>query len=158
MFSQLDQVLSHRVDSESSERIMAATLFEEANHRTLWKSLWRRVSGKDSRLLSLSATGAAGRGGHRTYVGIRQVPLCLIRGSENRERDFDVDFNPLQAHDRDRWIGVLLAMKNGVALPPVELIQVGELFYVRDGHHRISAARQMGLREIEAEVTIWQPE
>jgi hypothetical protein len=44
----------------------------------------------------------------------------------------------------------------GDPLPPVELIQVGSVYFVRDGHHRISVARAMGQQEIEAVVTVWQ--
>lgn len=44
----------------------------------------------------------------------------------------------------------------GVKLPPVALIQVGEVYFVEDGHHRISVAKLWGEHEIEAEVTIWE--
>jgi len=43
----------------------------------------------------------------------------------------------------------------GTPLPPVELVQVGDVYFVRDGHHRISVARTVGQRDIEAEVTVW---
>lgn len=158
MFSPADHFVGMKLNSELGERVYASDLFDSASHRTIWKVLWQRVQGKDNRLLNLSATGAAGHAGHRTYIGRRQVPLCLIRGTENRAADFDASFNPLRRHDRERWMGVLLAMRKGVTMPPVELIQVGDVFYVRDGHHRISAARQMGQAEIEAEVTLWQPD
>jgi hypothetical protein len=73
-------------------------------------------------------------------------------GSEGRVDDFDSAFNPLTAHTRDRWIGIAVARRQGTVLPPVELIQVGDVYYVRDGHHRISVAKAEGQAEIEARI------
>ncbi len=82
------------------------------------------------------------------------MPINRIKGSEGRSGDFDRDFNPM--HDRmiDRWVSVALAQSNGVALPAVELIQLGEDYFVRDGHHRISVARAFGEEYIDAKVTV----
>ncbi len=90
------------------------------------------------------------------YIGIRQVPIRQIRGSEGRCSDFDASFRPLNIHNEWRWLSVATARLKGVTLPPVELIQVGEDYFVRDGHHRISVARAMGQDYIDAEVTIWE--
>lgn len=51
-----------------------------------------------------------------------------------------------------------VARQQGKALPPVRLVQVGDLYFVRDGHHRISVARALGQQDIKARVTIWQVE
>jgi hypothetical protein len=88
----------------------------------------------------------------------RTVPLCQILGSENRPGDFDRDFNPLHDRNKGRWLSVATARQRGKTLPPVALIQVGDLFFVRDGHHRISVARALGQSAIEATVEIWQVE
>ncbi|NMC53097.1 MAG: ParB N-terminal domain-containing protein, partial [Chloroflexi bacterium] len=58
---------------------------------------------------------------------------------------------------RERWTRIGMLMMMGEPLPAVELIQVGDEYYVRDGHHRISAARALGYRHIDAVVTAWQP-
>jgi ParB-like chromosome segregation protein Spo0J len=47
-------------------------------------------------------------------------------------------------------------MLRGVTLPPVELIQVGDTYFVVDGHHRISAARALKVDHIDATVTVWE--
>lgn len=86
------------------------------------------------------------------YAGLRTVPLGSIAGSEGRTQDFDRDFHPLGNHNRGRWLGIAIARLRGVALPPVSLIQVGERYFVRDGHHRISVAQALGEQYIEAEV------
>ena len=55
-----------------------------------------------------------------------------------------------------RWLGVARAALRGEHLPPVDLIRAGDVYYVRDGHHRISVARALGQREIDARVTVWE--
>lgn len=85
-------------------------------------------------------------------MGVVNIPLAKIVGSENRVSDFDNTFNPLNEHNRDRWINIALTRRNGASLPPVELIQVGEEYYVRDGHHRISVAKAANQTEIEARI------
>lgn len=88
-------------------------------------------------------------------AGLKTVPICRIQGSEGRSRDFDADFHPLHELSRERWIGIAIARRSGNPMPPAELIQVGDSYFVRDGHHRISVARAFGEEFIEAEVTVW---
>ena len=83
------------------------------------------------------------------------MAIDQIHGSENRSEDFDFSFHPLQGRSMQRWVSVALARQNGKVLPPVELIKVGEEYYVRDGHHRVSVAHAFGESFIEAEVTEW---
>jgi hypothetical protein len=94
----------------------------------------------------------------RSYSGFRPVPIDQIRGSEGRTSDFDRDFCPLTTHTQERWLGIASARRRGKTLPPVSLVQVGDLYYVLDGHHRISVARALGQQDIEAQVTMWQVE
>ena len=91
----------------------------------------------------------------RNYAGIQSVPLAKIAGSEGRCDDFDADFRPLKSHNQDRWISVAIARSRDIALPAVELVQVKDAYFVRDGHHRISVAKLEGQLEIEAQVTVW---
>ncbi|HET9494644.1 MAG TPA: hypothetical protein VFR15_10465 [Chloroflexia bacterium] len=87
------------------------------------------------------------------YRGATQVPVRNIVGSVNRYRDFDRDFNPLRAEDRDRWARVAEAYLEGATLPPVDLIKIGDVYVVRDGNHRVSVARHFGVEYIDAVVT-----
>jgi hypothetical protein len=84
------------------------------------------------------------------------VSISHIRGSQGRSRDFDCDFNPIQDYTRGRWLNIAVARQQGKSLPPVKLIQVGDIFFVLDGHHRISVAQALGQQDIEAEVTVWR--
>jgi hypothetical protein len=90
--------------------------------------------------------------------GTRLVPIAKIVGSEGRCGDFDRDFNPLHDHNRGRWLRIAAARRRGTPLPPVDLVQVGGLYFVQDGHHRISVALALGQTEIEARVTVWHLE
>ncbi len=126
--------------------------YNQGQRRMILSALIRR-----SRcLLDLAMVEATCQVHDHCYAGTRRVPIRQIRGSEGRCGDFDAGFNPLQTRTRDRWLNVATARQLGVSLPPVELIQVGEVFFVRDGHHRVSVARALGEKEIDAVVTVWQ--
>jgi hypothetical protein len=86
-------------------------------------------------------------------VGLRVVPLDAIVGAVGRGRDFDRRFRPTSARVRSRWEQIATAMRRGESLPPVSLNQIGELYFVADGHHRVSVARALGRTEIDAYVT-----
>lgn len=90
------------------------------------------------------------------YAGIRVVPISSIIGSEGKVSDFDMAFHPLHEASRERWINIAMAYLGRLPLPPVQLIQVGDAYFVRDGHHRISVGRAFGQTSIDAEVITWQ--
>ncbi|MGB9634808.1 MAG: hypothetical protein ACPL8I_15820 [Chloroflexaceae bacterium] len=91
------------------------------------------------------------RGQH--HLGLQMTPLERIIGSEGRYADFDRQFAPRSETTRQRWLSVDRAHREARGLPPVELYKLGDVFFVKDGHHRISVARLQGQREIEALVT-----
>jgi hypothetical protein len=111
---------------------------------------------RSSDLLSLTEAETTQRIENRYSAGIQLVALDQIQGSQGRCRDFDRAFYSRQRHSESRWLQVATARALGIALPPVALVQVGNIYFVRDGHHRISVARALGQTEIEAEVRVWQ--
>lgn len=127
----------------------ASNLFNIAYSRAMRCSLWAKLSGKSNELQSLDEHIATDQ--DRSF-GIVTVSIEQIVGSEGRSQDFDTDFNPRQLHNRERWMNIVVARRTGVILPPVELVQVGRQYFVRDGHHRISVARAMGQLDIEARI------
>jgi hypothetical protein len=86
-------------------------------------------------------------------VGLRVVPLEQIVGTVDRERDFDRRFRPTSTRVRARWEQIAAAMRRGESMPPVDLLKVGETYFVRDGHHRVSVARALDRGDIDAYVT-----
>jgi hypothetical protein len=121
------------------------------------KGLLRSVfGGRANGLLDLREIADGSGARVSRAVGTRSVPIRQIRGSESRPGDFDREFNPLHDVNRARWLSVAGARLRGRALPPVALVQVGDVFFVRDGHHRVSVARALGQTMVEATVEGWQ--
>jgi hypothetical protein len=116
------------------------------------------LTGRTHCLLDLTSIQANCTVTNHRHAERKSVPLSQIRGSSSQSRcfDFDADFRPLNPHNRARWLRLAAARQQGVKLPPVALIKIEGIYFVKDGHHRISLARAMGEGEIEAEVTVWQ--
>ena len=131
-------------------------LFSHVRDRGQRGLILSALTRRSRRLLALDEVDVARAAQARQDVGIHMVPIRQIRGSESRSSDFDCDFNPLHDHNKRRWLNVATARRRGKALPPVKLIQVGDVYFVRDGHHRISVARALGQRDIEARVLVWK--
>jgi hypothetical protein len=123
-----------------------------ARLRRWWSVLTKRPHSRPA-LHQREATGFV-RGGYP--VGVCAVPIRQIRCSESRPQDFDSDLRPLQKRTQGRWLSIATASLRGVAMPPVELLQVRDVYCVRDGHHRISVARAMGQEYVEGEVLVWE--
>jgi hypothetical protein len=87
------------------------------------------------------------------HLGLKQVEINLIVGSLGRYRDFDRAFLPTQSRTKGRWVSVDQAHYESIKLPPVELYKIGDIFFVRDGNHRVSVARERGQEFIDAYVT-----
>lgn len=86
------------------------------------------------------------------YADIQEVPLDQIAGSVGRYGDFTRAFLPRTDHLQVRWEHIERVMASGREVPPVELYRVGEVFFVRDGNHRVSVARQLHRQTIRAHV------
>jgi hypothetical protein len=95
---------------------------------------------------------ALGRRGERR-LGLQTIDLDSIVGTVDRTREFDRNFRPTSRRARLRWERIAKAMRRGEAMPPIDVYRIGELHFVRDGHHRVSVARQLGLDVIDAYVT-----
>lgn len=85
--------------------------------------------------------------------GVSEIPLDKIVGSVGRFREFTCTFWPRREELRVRWQRVFTCVHSSSGLPPIEVYQVGDVYFVSDGHHRVSVARQIGLKVIEAHIT-----
>jgi len=85
--------------------------------------------------------------------GLQVVALDAIVGSVDRAREFDRSFRPTSGRVRSRWEHIAAMVRRGESLPPVDLLRIGEIHFVRDGHHRVSVARALGRTDIDAYVT-----
>jgi hypothetical protein len=95
---------------------------------------------------------ALGRVGEQR-LGLRTIPLARIVGSVDSMRDFDRQFRPTSSRVRERWERLALAQRRGESIPPIDVYQVGDLYFVADGHHRVSIALATGQKTIDAYVT-----
>lgn len=95
---------------------------------------------------------ALGQAGERR-LGRQVIPLRSVVGSVDKTRDFDRYFRPTSGRVRQRWEKLAIATRRGESVPPIEVFRIGELHFVRDGHHRVSVAHALGLEQIEAGVT-----
>ncbi|WP_298066214.1 hypothetical protein [uncultured Cetobacterium sp.] len=89
---------------------------------------------------------------NRIYLGVKEVPIGKIIGTVEKAQDFDKDFNPLREESKGRWSSVYIKYLESGSLPPVILYKFREEYYVYDGNHRISVAKNLNFHSIEAEV------
>jgi hypothetical protein len=141
---------------ESVNNKRAQNLYKGIRSRGKTNRLRNFLKGRPADLLNLASVMKSIYLGSRHYSGIRSVEISKIRGSEGRSKDFDISFRPLLENQRDRWHSVATAQLEDKPLPPVELIQVGNTYFVRDGHHRISVSRALGEEYIEATIASWE--
>lgn len=141
------------MSNESFNFSSAIEDFRSARQRASIQEVIARVMGRSNKLLSYDDVAKKLRLQSRTERGLKNIPLDAIVGSVGRYTDFTRTFLPLQDSDRERWARVKAAMSNGIGLPPIEVYKVGDVYFVLDGNHRVSIARQEGLSSIEAYVT-----
>jgi hypothetical protein len=126
--------------------------FSRVRSRAFLRDLLALLSGKRNTLLSYEEVKETLQIGGPIYRGVRTVEVARIVGSVNRYRDFDRVFLPTNNRIADRWQRVDRAFYEDINLPPVVLYKVGEVYFVVDGHHRVSVAREQGQEYLEAEV------
>jgi hypothetical protein len=126
--------------------------FARARSRAFLNDILGFLLGRPKRLLSYDQVKEKLRIGGPIHRGIRTVEIARIVGSVNRYVDFDHAFLPLNNRIASRWQNIDRAFYEEVSLPPIVLYKVGEVYFVVDGHHRVSVARQQGQEFIEAEV------
>ena len=130
----------------------ALTLFWRAFEHGGLCRLKARLTRTPLRLLDLDETLAWASVQNSSYAGIQAVDINLIQGTQGKPDDFDIHFHPLTCACLQRWLNIAAERLRGHDLPPVDLVETGGIYYVRDGHHRISVARSLGQVFIEAEV------
>lgn len=129
--------------------------FQQAHHQAALQQIAARLTGKSIELLSyddvlrqLKLTG-------RSTRGVQTIPLAAIVGTVGRCTDFTRSFLPRKGSDQQRWANLKAFVEQNSldALPPIDVYQIGAAYFVQDGHHRVSIARQSGVEFIAAYVT-----
>ncbi|HEV7664468.1 MAG TPA: hypothetical protein VGQ62_13090 [Chloroflexota bacterium] len=126
--------------------------YEQARRKASWRNIVSRLTGQRNELLRFEEVRRQLRAQGRRDAGARPVPLDAIVGSVGRYRDFDAAFLPRQTQTKGRWLSIDRAHHEEVSLPPVELYRLGETYFVKDGNHRVSVARERGQVYVDATV------
>lgn len=133
--------------------IMAVHDFREARRRAAMEWILACLRGGSADLLSYEEVRAKLKAGVSQAVELREIPLAAIVGSVGRYTDFTRSFLPKHDRDQERWARVEMAVTDLSGTPAIEVYQIGDAYFVRDGHHRVSVARQLGATYIQAYVT-----
>lgn len=126
--------------------------FESALKRGFWRSVVKWFRQDRNKLLPFDEVRMELPPLSEHYIGLRQIPLENVIGSVGRYQDFDRAFLPRQTHTKGRWISIDKAHLREIVLPPIEVYKVGDLYFVKDGNHRVSVARERGQVFVDAYV------
>lgn len=128
------------------------TDYSAARTKAFFNSVLARLAGRPNRLLSFDQVKDKLTLRGSFYRGLQTVLVKNIIGSVDRYRDFDRAFLPSQTHTASRWKTINQFFRSETELPPVKLYQIGDAYFVLDGNHRVSVAREHGVEYIDAEV------
>jgi len=138
--------------TRSAVEQMARADFEIAYRKGFWRSIVSWLTQARNELMPFDEVrkNLPWRGEH--YIGLRQIELDKVVGSVGRYQDFDRAFLPRQKRTLSRWVSIDSAHLQDVILPPIEVYKVGSVYFVKDGNHRVSVARERGQAFIDANV------
>jgi len=126
--------------------------FHAARAKAFYRDIIAHLMGKPSFLLPFEAVKGKLKIKSQTYKGLKTVEVDKIIGSLDRYKEFDNAFLPKKDHIRKRWIQIDRAVRLHEPLPPVQLYQIGDAYFVEDGNHRISVAKELDIKYIDAEI------
>lgn len=132
--------------------------FIKARNKALFYEIQNLLTPEEVSMISLSAVRKIIKTQTETYIGMKVIPIDKIVGSEGRYKDFDNRFFPKHSVERERWEHVDEAVIRDIVLPPIKVYELGGLYFVRDGNHRVSVAKAKGVEFIDAEVVSLQTE
>lgn len=128
------------------------TDFNKAYNKAIVHELQHLLNPEEASLISFSDIKELLKPKNESYIGIKVIPIASIVGSEDRYKDFDKEFFPKNLHLRTRWKSIDDAHHKDIILPPIRVYELGGLYFVRDGNHRVSVAKSQGVEFIDAEV------
>jgi hypothetical protein len=140
--------------SDRYARELARENFKRARLKDIFLKLFNVFTPENYRLLSFEEVKKLVKPENTRYQGIQAVPINLIVGSEGRYRDFNKAFLPRYDYLKARWEGIDNAHHRDITLPPIKLYEIGGVYFVSDGNHRVSVAKNEGWEYIDAEITV----
>ena len=132
--------------------------FERARRKATWNRILSFVTGRPTLLLPFDMVRER-LGAQRHGSGVtRWIDLDKVIGSVNRYREFDREFLPLRWQTGERWQRVRDSLYTTDEFPPIEVYDIAGAYYVVDGNHRVSVAKQLGHKQIRAHVITFRPD
>lgn len=144
------------IDLKTLTYIQSETEFNRARSKGFWEIMLSLVTGRRPHLLPLDELARNIQPDQITYLGLRDVPLKNIVGSAGRHRDYTQRFSPCVSDERskERWRLIYTLAVSGAGFPPIEVYQWGDMYFVQNGHHRVSVATYLGWPIIQGYVTV----
>ena len=127
--------------------------FQHARSKAEMLNFLAKLRGRSTELLSYEEVRQKLRAIEGSSRQLEDIPINSIIGSVGRYTDFNKDFLPQQEINRERWVRVMLEATGQTGLPPIEVYRIGEVYFVLDGNHRVSVAKELGATHIQAYVT-----
>jgi hypothetical protein len=126
--------------------------FNAARRQAFREEMLSYLTGRPNDLLPFEEVRQSLRLQDSTYKGLHEIELDKIVGSVGRYRDFTRSFLPKSDRSEQRWRRVDAVTHDLIGTPPIEVFKIGDVYFVRDGNHRVSVARSHGAKTIEAYV------
>jgi nucleotide-binding universal stress UspA family protein/uncharacterized ParB-like nuclease family protein len=126
--------------------------FNSARQKATLEELLANLQGKSNELLSFDEVAKKLNLRTRIERGVQDIPLAAIVGSVGRYADFTRTFLPRNPSAEDRWARVKSILEQAGGFPPIDVYKVSDVYFVLDGNHRVSIARQEGWETIQANV------
>ena len=140
---------------ETITYIQSEAEFNQARKTGFWDVLISLLKGRRTRPLAFDQVVEKLHLEQSNYLGLEDISLEKITGSAGRDQDFTFNFWPWTADvaGKERWRSLYIRAVTGAGFPPIDLYKVGQLYFVKDGHHRVSVARYLNWETIQAHVT-----
>lgn len=132
--------------------------FARARNKALFNEIQHFLKPEEAAMISFRDIKELLKPQNETYLGMKVIPIEKIVGSEGRYKDFDNQFFPKNTFIKERWEHVDEAVIKDIILPPIKVYELGGLYFVRDGNHRVSVAKSKGVEFIDAEIVSLQSE
>ncbi|MCP4139520.1 MAG: universal stress protein [Chloroflexi bacterium] len=141
------------METESPRYRIALDDFRHARRKAAMQEILGRLTGQSTALLSFEEARQRLKASGEEVHGLQEIPLKAIIGSVGRYADFNRNFLPKRNVQSRRWAKVKSVLRDLDDMPPIQVYQIGEAYFVLDGNHRVSIARERGLEKMRAYVT-----
>lgn len=141
------------IDPNSPQFLDAMRDFRRARQRAVFENIMAYLTGKSADLLAYDDVREQLKAGKSVTRGLQEIPLDAIVGSAGRYTDFTRSFLPRTENSQHRWAKVKAAIEAMGEIPPIIVYKIDQSYFVLDGNHRVSIARQLGKTHIPAYVT-----